>query len=170
MRDESSKAGTNSGQLAETTMAIYAAITLLGVVAAASWKGLFVESVELIVIIIATTLTVAVAHVWAAASAHRLVASSPLSRLEWREEARLALSVMVVGGLAIAAFLGAQLLGAELAGSVLVTLMMLVAVLFVVGVVGGRREQRGWIHALGLGLLDSSIGIAILVAKIAFGA
>lgn len=157
-------------KLAETTMAIYAAITLLGVVAAASWKGLFVDDIELVVIIIATTVTVAVAHVWAAAAAHRLVASAPLSRVEWHEEGRLALSVFVVGGLAIAAFVGAQLLGLELAGAVAATLLMLVAVLFVVGVVGGRREQRSWPRSLAIGLLDSSIGIVILVVKITLGA
>ena len=60
-------------KLAETTIAIYAAITLLGVVAAASWKGLFVEGSEFVVIIIATAFTVAVAHVWATVAAHRLV-------------------------------------------------------------------------------------------------
>lgn len=157
-------------QLAETTMAIYAAITLLGVIAAASWKGLFVDELELVVIIIATTLTVAVAHVWAAAAAHRVVASSPLSREDWREEGRLFLSVLVVGGLAITAFLFAQLIGFELAGAVVATLGMLVAVLFVVGVAGGRREQRSWPRSLGLGLIDASIGIVILFVKVTLGA
>jgi hypothetical protein len=168
---EASKVDAPHGrQLAETTMSIYAAITLLGVVAAASWKGIFADEFELIVIIIATTVTVAVAHVWAAAAAHRLVARSPLTRAEWREEARLFLAVLIVGGLAIAAFLFAQLIGFELAGSVVATLLMLIAVLFVVGVVGGRREQRGWLAALGLGLLDASIGVVILLAKVTFGA
>lgn len=157
-------------KLAETTMAIYVAITLLGVIAAASWKGIFVDEVELVVIIIATTVTVAVAHVWASAAAHRLVAGAPLSRDEWREEGRLFLSVLLVGGLAIAAFLSAQLIGLELAGSVAATLLMLVAVLFVVGVVGGRREQRTWARSLGLGLIDASIGIVILLVKVIFGA
>lgn len=157
-------------KLAEATMAIYAAITLLGVIAAASWKGIFVDEGELIVIIVATTVTVAVAHVWAAAAAHRLVASAPLSRDDWHEEGRLFLSVLLVGGLAVGAFLFAQILGLELAGSVAVTLLMLVAVLFVVGVVGGRREERTWPRSLALGLMDASIGIVILVVKIAFGA
>ena len=167
---ESSTDHPRKQQLAETTMAIYAAITLLGVIAAASWKGLFVDERELIVIINATTVTVAVAHVWAAAAAHRVVASTPLSREEWRQEGRLALSVLVVGGLAIAAFLFAQLIGFELAGAVTTTLLMLVAVLFIVGVVGGRRERRSWPRSLGLGLLDASIGIAVLLAKVTFGA
>ena len=157
-------------QLAETTMAIYAAITLLGVIAAASWKGIFVDEIELVVIIIATTVTVAVAHLWAAAAAHRLVKRTPLSRAEWQEEGRLLLSVLAVGGLAVAAFLFAQLIGFELAGSVAATLLMLVAVLFVVGVVGGRREQRAWVPSLGLGLIDASIGIVILLVKVTFGA
>ena len=157
-------------KLAETTMAIYAAITLLGVIAAASWKGIVVDEVELVVIIIATTVTVAVAHVWASAAAHRLVAGAPLSRDDWREEGRLFLSVLLVGGLAVGAFLFAQLIGLELAGSVAATLLMLVAVLFVVGVVGGRREQRTWARSLGLGLIDASIGVVILLVKVIFGA
>ena len=157
-------------KLSETTMAIYAAITLLGVIAAASWKGIFVDEVELIVIIVATTITVAVAHLWAAAAAHRLVAGSPLTREDWREEGRLFLSVLVVGGLAIAAFLFAQLVGLELAGSVAITLLMLVVVLFVVGVVGGRREQRTWARSIGIGFIDASIGIVILLVKVIFGA
>ena len=164
-------AGTRHRQrLAETTMAIYAAITLLGVIAAASWKGIFVDELELVVIIIATTVTVAVAHLWAAAAAHRLVARSPLSRDDWREEGRLFLSVLIIGGLAVAAFLFAQLIGLQLAGSVAVTLLMLVAVLFVVGVVGGRREERTWLRSLGLGLVDASIGIVILLVKVTLGA
>ncbi|MEY3733001.1 MAG: hypothetical protein RL347_360 [Actinomycetota bacterium] len=165
-----SKPADHKQQLAETTMAIYAAITLLGVVAAASWKGLFVDELELVVIIIATTVTVAVAHTWAAAAAHRVVASTPLSREEWRDEARLALSVFVVGGLAIAAFVFAQVIGFELTGAVTTTLLMLVAVLFVVGVVGGRRERRTWPRSLGIGLLDASIGIVVLLVKITLGA
>jgi GAF domain-containing protein len=156
--------------LAETTMAIYAAITLLGVIAAASWKGIFVDELELVVIILATTVTVAVAHVWASAAAHRLVAFRPLSLGEWREEGRIALSVFVVGALAITAFALANRTGLELAGSVAATLLMLVAVLFVVGVVGGRREGRSWLKSAGLGFVDASIGIVILVLKVTFGA
>ena len=121
-------------------------------------------------VVCGVTVTVAVAHVWAAAAAHRLVARSPLTRAEWRQEVRLFLAVLIVGGLAIAAFLFAQLIGFELAGSVVATLLMLISVLFVVGVVGGRREQRGWLTAFGLGLLDASIGIVILLAKVTFGA
>jgi len=170
LSDDTVAGTTHRRLLAETTMAIYAAITLLGVIAAASWKGLFVDELELIVIIIATTVTVAVAHVWAAAAAHRLVASAPLSRAEWLEEGRLFVSVLIIGGLAIAAFLVANLTDLELAGSVTATLLMLVAVLFVVGVVGGRREQRSWPKSLGLGLVDASIGIVILVVKVTFGA
>jgi hypothetical protein len=59
--------------------------------------------------------------------------------------------------------------GLDLAGEVVVTLIMLIAVLFVVGVIGARREGRTWPRALGIGLLDASIGIAILLAKVIFG-
>lgn len=153
----------------ELTLAIYAAITLLGVVAAASWKGLFVEESELIVIIIATALTVSIAHMWATVAAHRLVHGSALPRDEWPLEARNVLAGLVVGLLAVGTFILSGALGAELPGAVALTLLMLVGVLFVVGVVGGRREGRAWLPALGLGLLDSSIGIVILLAKVTLG-
>jgi hypothetical protein len=167
MSDE--RVATQRQQLSEFTLAIYAAITLLGVIAAASWKGLFVDDAELTVIIIATTVTVAVAHLWASVAAHRLVHRKPPSRAEWREELRNAAAILVVGGLAIAAFIISGMFGLDLSGEVFVTLVMLIAVLFVVGLIGARREGRSWLVALWIGLLDASIGIAVLLAKVIFG-
>ena len=167
MSDE--RVATQRQQLSEFTLAIYAAITLLGVIAAASWKGLFVDDTELTVIIIATTVTVAVAHLWASVAAHRLVHRKPPSRAEWREELRNAAAILVVGGLAIAAFIISGMFGLDLTGEVFVTLVMLIAVLFVVGLIGARREGRSWLVALWIGLLDASIGIAVLLAKVIFG-
>ena len=167
MSDE--RVATQRQQLSEFTLAIYAAITLLGVIAAASWKGLFVDDTELTVIIIATTVTVAVAHLWASVAAHRLVHRKPPSRAEWREELRNAAAILVVGGLAIAAFIISGMFGLDLTGEVFVTLIMLIAVLFVVGLIGARREGRSWLVALWIGLLDASIGIAVLLAKVIFG-
>jgi hypothetical protein len=60
--------------------------------------------------------------------------------------------------------------GLDLAGEVVVTLIMLIAVLFVVGVIGARREGRSWLLSVWIGLLDASIGMAILLAKVLFGA
>ena len=168
MSDE--RVATQRQQLSEFTLAIYAAITLLGVIAAASWKGLFVDDTELTVIIIATTVTVAVAHLWASVAAHRLVHRKPPSRAEWREELRNAAAILVVGGLAIAAFIISGMFGLDLNGEVFVTLIMLIAVLFVVGLIGARREGRSWLVALWIGLLDASIGIAVLLAKVTLGA
>ena len=168
MSDE--RVATQRQQLSEFTLAIYAAITLLGVIAAASWKGLFVDDTELTVIIIATTVTVAVAHLWASVAAHRLVHRKPPSRAEWREELRNAAAILVVGGLAIAAFIISGMFGLDLTGEVFVTLIMLIAVLFIVGLIGARREGRSWLVALWIGLLDASIGIAVLLAKVTLGA
>ena len=168
MSDE--RVATQRQQLSEFTLAIYAAITLLGVIAAASWKGLFVDDTELTVIIIATTVTVAVAHLWASVAAHRLVHRKPPSRAAWREELRNAAAILVVGGLAIAAFIISGMFGLDLTGEVFVTLIMLIAVLFVVGLIGARREGRSWLVALWIGLLDASIGIAVLLAKVTLGA
>jgi hypothetical protein len=157
-------------RLSETTLSIYAAITLLGVLAAASWKGYFVDESELVVIIVATSVTLAVAHLWAAVAAYRLVNRAALPLTEWRLEARNSLAVLAVGGLAVATFLISSWWGEDFAGAVAFTLLTLVGVLFVVGLVGGRREGRSWMRSLALGLLDSSIGIVILLAKVTLGA
>ncbi len=153
----------------EVTMAIYGAITLLGVIAAASWKGLFVDYVELVVLVIGTTITVAVAHLWANIAAYRLVKQRPMGSRDRWEEFRVTLSVFVVGILALAALALSWTLTDDLETSVRWTIGMLVGVLFVVGLIGARRKGASWLRAIGWGCVDSSIGIAVLIAKIAAG-
>jgi len=153
----------------EVTMAIYGAITLLGVIAAASWKGLFVDYVELVVLIIGTTITVAVAHLWANIAAYRLVKQRPMRASDRWEEFRVTMSVFVVGILALAALALSWTLTDDLEMSVRWTIGMLVLVLFVVGLVGSRRRGATWPRAVGWGCVDASIGIAVLIAKIVAG-
>ena len=156
-------------QLTEATLAIYTSITLLGVIAAASWKGLFVDEPELLVLIIGTSVTLAVAHGWASIAAHRFVHRTRLSRLEKRQELRGTAVILVVGAAATATFVISTLATDTLDTSVRLTLGVLVAVLFVVGVAGSRRRNDSWPRALGWGLADASIGIVALVLKIILG-
>ncbi|MFM9134590.1 MAG: hypothetical protein ACKOT0_04020 [bacterium] len=156
-------------RFSEVTMAIYAAITLLGVIAAASWKGLFVDYPELVVLVIGTTITVAVAHLWANVAAHRLVDQRPMSSPQRWKEFRVTLSVFVVGILALVALALSWTISDDLETSVRWTIGMLILVLFVVGLVGSRRRGATWPRAVGWGCVDASIGVAVLIAKIVAG-
>jgi len=156
-------------RFSEVVLAIYAAITLLGVIAAASWKNLFTEYHEIFVIIIGTTITVGVAHVWATIAAQRLVYQRPMSLSERRHELRGFASILFVGLLAATALMVTWTITDDLESAVRSTLGMLIAVLFIVGVVGSRRRGSTWPRSLGWGFADASIGIAVLAAKILVG-
>lgn len=153
----------------EYALAIYMAITLLGIIAAASWKNLFADYAELVVLIIGGTITVTVAHAWATVSAHRLAHQRALTSSERREELRGSCALLAVGLFAIVTLTVSHTVTDSLAESVLLTLLVLVAVLFAVGVVGARLSGKGWWRSLGWGLIDASIGIAVLVVKVVFG-
>ena len=60
-------------QFNRVMVAIYATITLLGVIAAASWKETAEDEVELIAIILGASAAVSLAHLWAAIMAEQLV-------------------------------------------------------------------------------------------------
>ncbi|MFM7598442.1 MAG: hypothetical protein ACKO70_08755 [Actinomycetota bacterium] len=156
-------------RLTDATLAIYAAITLLGVIAAASWKGLFADEKELFVIIIGTAVTLAVGHGWSAVAAHRLVYSTKLTPSERRLEVRGMAVILAVGGAATATFGISALVSDSLEHEVQLTLLVLIAVLFVVGLVGSRRRGDAWPRAIGWGLIDASIGIAIFELKVLVG-
>lgn len=153
----------------EYALAIYMAITLLGIIAAASWKGLFADYAELVVLIIGGTITVTVAHAWATVSAHRLAHQRGLSATERREELRGMAALLSVGLFAIVTLTVSHGVTDSLEESVLLTLGVLITVLFAVGLVGARRMGKPWLRSLGWGLVDASIGIAVLLVKIVFG-
>lgn len=164
-----SEASATRRQLTEATLAIYTSITLLGVIAAASWKGLFASEPELLVIIIGTSVTLAVAHVWASIAAHRFVNRTRLTREERRQELRGMVAILAVGAAATVTFGLSSLAADSLNTSVQLTLGVLVGVLFIVGVVGSRRRGDSVVRAVGWGLADASIGIVALVIKVVLG-
>lgn len=151
------------------TAAIYMAITLLGVIAAASWKGLFADFAELVVIIIGTTVTVAVAHAWANVASHRLLHRTRMTKQEKIEELQSAGCIVIVGIFASATLAEAWWITDDLNGAVRMTIGILIAILFALGVIGARRGGAPWGRALGWGLADASIGIVVLVLKVTLG-
>lgn len=162
---EASESRARVGQ-SEMALAIYAAITLMGVIAAASWKGMFANDQELLVIIGGTSVTIAVAHLWAAVAAHRVARRRPFNSAERSHELRNSAAILMVGVLAIAVLAITWRLGADLETSIRFVLGMMIAVLFAVGVIGARREKRSWPVSIGWGLIDSSIGLVLLLLKI----
>lgn len=169
MTSDSSSSPSTRTQLADATLAIYASITLLGVIAAASWKGLLSEEQELLAIIVGTSITLAVAHAWAAVAAHRLVHSRALTASERRAELRGMAVIMAVGAAATTAFGLSALASDNFEQSVRMTLLVLITVLFLVGIVGSRRRGDSWLRAVGWGLADASIGLVVLVVKVLVG-
>lgn len=151
------------------TLAIYATITLLGVIAASSWKGFASSEMELLVIIVSTSVTLAVAHFWASTMSHRMVDRAALSRRERKEQLLDSGVVLAVGAFATVATIVSWIVGHDLRDSVTYTLLTLVLLLFSVGLAGARRAGASWLRSIGWGAVDASIGVAILVAKIIFG-
>ncbi len=162
-------ATTSRIRLADATLAIYTSITLLGVIAAASWKGLLSDERELFVVIVGTSITLAVAHAWAAVAAHRLVHSTALTADERRQELRGMAVILVVGAAASTTFGISALVIDNLDQSVQLTLLVLIVVLFLVGIVGSRRRGDSWPRAVGWGVADASIGLAVFALKVLVG-
>jgi len=156
-------------RMTEATLAIYTSITLLGVIAAASWKSLFASESELLVIIISTSITLAVAHGWASVAAHRLIGRSALSAEDRHRELRAMGVILGVGSAATLTFIVTAIVSDTLNTSVRLTLTILTLVLFVVGVVGSRRRGSGWPRAIAWGLADASIGLVIIAIKVLVG-
>lgn len=153
----------------EVVLAIYTSITLLGVISAASWKGLFSAYSEIFVIIVGTTITIAIAHLWANVAAHRLIYQRRLTAIQRHHELRNVAAILFVGLLAAAALMVSWQVTDDLEQAVRLTLGALVLVLFTVGLVGSRLRGGSWLVSVGWGAVDASIGVVALVAKILVG-
>lgn len=164
----SADAPATNGRLQEMTMVIYTAITLLGVIAAATWKNTFADEPELLVIIAGTTITLAVAHAWSAIVAHRIVHREGLTSRERSEELRSFLASCAVGAVAAVTLMVTWASWLDLDTSVRATSLALIAILFITGMAASRKRGGSWLLAAAWGLLNASIGVVIFVAKILF--
>jgi hypothetical protein len=148
---------------------VYAAITILGVVAASSLKQFVNSEGELIAAAVGASLAVALAHAWAAVMGHRLVHHEMMSRQELWNQVRIAGNLLAVTVLTVATILLSQATGASFEATVWVTQGMLVLLLFLVGFIGARWSGASWIKAMAWGVLDALIGIGILLVKVVVG-
>lgn len=148
---------------------VYAAITLQGVIVAASWKNYLTSFAELITIIIGTSLAITAAHFWSSLVAYRLVHEQIPRQEIVLTEMRIAISFFVTAGIAIAAAVVGTVLFTDFNRAVLLTNVTLVGVLFTLGLIGAKAAARTWPKAIAWGLLDASMGMLILVIKVLFG-
>lgn len=148
---------------------VYAAITLLGVIAASSLKQFATDEPELIAAAVGASLAVALAHGWAAIMAHRLVHRSMMSRKEILAQVAIAGNLLAVTAIAVGTIAGGQVIGLEFPETVLLVQSVLIALLFLIGFFGSRWAGASWTRALGWGVLDAGIGIGILLVKILVG-
>ena len=153
----------------QVTITVYAAITLLGVVAAASLKRYATSEGELLAILIGTSLAVSIAHFWSSLMAHRLVHHSMPNSAELRREGQIVGSFFAVTGVTMGVIFVAGLIGVDFDGSVLLAEVVLITTLFVLGVAGALWARTGWPKALAWGCLDAGIGIVIVLVKLLVG-
>ncbi len=148
---------------------VYAAITLLGVIAASSLKQFVTDEPELIAAAVGASLAVALAHGWSAIMAHRLVHRSMMSRDELLAQVAIAGNLLAVTAIAVGTIAGGEIIGLEFRETVLLVQLVLIALLFLIGFFGSRWAGATWMRAFGWGLLDAGIGVGILLVKLLVG-
>ncbi|NQU37279.1 MAG: hypothetical protein HQ526_06720 [Actinobacteria bacterium] len=153
----------------QVTITVYATITLLGVVAAASLKKYATSEGELMAILIGASLAVSIAHFWSSLMAHRLVHHSMPSATELRREGQIVGSFFAVTGVTVGVVFVAGLVGKDFSTAVLAAEIVLIAALFVLGLAGALWAKTGWPKALAWGFLDASIGVVIVLVKLIVG-
>ena len=156
-------------QVERVAIMVYAAITILGVVAASSLKQFVSSEGELIAAAVGASLAVALAHAWAAVMGHRLVHHEMMPRKQLWAQVRIAGNLLAVTVLTVATILLSMATGAPYETTVWVTQGMLVLLLFLVGLLGALWSGASWIKALAWGVADALIGIGILLVKVLVG-
>lgn len=141
-------AGRSTRQLQITTILSYSAITILGVVAAATMKGNLDSSSDLGLLVIGSAMALAVAHAWATVLAEMIFGGHrPDRRLIW-EESKLAMLAMVPALVVVVVLLLMDLAATSFSFETDVTVSMLAAVviLFLAGFEGAYSRGLGrWI-------------------------
>ena len=143
------------------SLTVYGAMTLLGIVEAATIKNVADTAAALTIVIVTGSVSIVIAHAWAAVIAHRVVDGHRFTRDEVVAELWFAASFLIATGIAILA----SLPFGDFYTTVQFTLIAMLALLFVVGVTGALRSGAGWTRALGWGLLDVGVGVLIVALK-----
>ena len=148
------------------TVAIYAALTLLGVIAAASWKETADDEIEMAAIIGGTSLAISLAHLWAAIMAEQLVHGHLPDRDTWRKEATVAGGFLGIAAIAVVSLAVTSAAGISFDWVVNLTMAVLIGLLLAAGITGARWSGADWGRALLWGLLDAAMGLVLLILKI----
>jgi hypothetical protein len=139
-------------------------MTLLGIVEAATIKGVAETAIALIIVIVTGSVSIVIAHAWAQVIAHRVVDGRQFTRDEIVAEVWFAASFLISTAIALIAILVSLPIG-DFGVTVQFTLVAMLGLLFVVGVTGALRSGATWVRALGWGLLDVGVGVLIVLLK-----
>ncbi len=153
----------------QVTITVYAAITLLGVVAAASLKKYATSEGELMAVLVGASIAVSVAHFWSSLMAHRLVHHTMPDSAELRREGQIVGSFFAVTGVTIGVVFIAGLVGKDFETAVLFAEIVIILGLFVLGLAGALWARTGWPKAIAWGCLDAGIGVVIVLIKLIVG-
>ncbi len=147
-----------------TALTIYGAMTLLGVLEAATTKAVVDSTAALVILIVATSLAIVIAHAWSTVVAHRLVDGEELSSHRVGNELWFAGSFLVPAILALVTVLIAGTLTSH-DTSILLAQGVLLVFLFIAGITGARRGGASWGRSIAWGVVDIAVGLAIVLIK-----
>lgn len=157
------------GQLQATTIILYSAITILGVMAAATVKGYLDNSWDLSLLIVGSAMALAVAHAWATVLAEVMVGGHHPNRdLIW-EEGKLALLALLPAGVVVAVLFLMDLTAASFEVDVTVSMLAAVVILSLVGYLGSDRRGLGRWTSLKWGSASALVGLVSVLVKVVFG-
>ena len=147
------------------TLVIYSSLTVFAVVAASTWKGAVKESGELILLTVASALSVAVAHGWAGLIEHRAEHSQSRLSLSVREVSRHAFALLFPAALACAAILLSTLLDGSFEAAVQASLLLLTACFSIASGSLARRGGMSWPRSVGWAVAGMLVGVVLVLLK-----
>lgn len=152
-----------------TTIVIYAAITLLAVLVAATAKQYVETTGEVLLVAFGTCLGLCIAHAWATILAEVLMRNHILSPGLVLHEAMVSSAAFIPALLVLVCAGVAALVDGSFEASVILVLLGLVALLFVTALLAARRLGASWLSSTGWGITSAAIGFAIVALKFILG-
>ncbi|MGV1036334.1 MAG: hypothetical protein ACOYD0_04825 [Candidatus Nanopelagicales bacterium] len=147
------------------TLVIYSSLTVFAVVAASTWKGTVKESGELILLIVASALAVAVAHGWAGLIEHRAGHSQSRLSISVREVSGHILALLIPAALACAAILMSTLFDGSFEAAVRAALLLLTACFSIASGSLARRGGMSWPRSVGWAAGGMLVGVVLVLLK-----
>lgn len=147
------------------TLVIYSSLTIFAVVAASTWKGTVGQAGELILLIVASALSVAVAHGWAGLIEHRAQHSQGSLSLSVREVAGHVLALLVPAALACAAILMSTFIDDTFEAAVRAALLLLTACFSIASGSLARSGGMSWSRSLAWAVASMLVGVVLVLLK-----